>query len=105
MNNKRAERIRHIEQWRASGLSQVEYSHRNDLKPATFNYWVRRMDAEASRTDLLSPSCAGFLPVSINNVTEPAAHALLLRTRQGYTLELSASTSPRWLAELLQCLA
>ncbi|MGB8602515.1 MAG: hypothetical protein WCD42_10010, partial [Rhizomicrobium sp.] len=103
-NNKREEQIRHIEQWRASGLSQVEYSRRNDLKPATFNYWVRRLDAEASGVGLLSPSRAGFLPVSIDKVAEPAAHALLLRTRQGYMLELSASISPRWLAELLQCL-
>jgi hypothetical protein len=104
MNNKRAEQIRHIEQWRASGLSQVEYSRRNDLKPATFNYWVRRLDGEASGTGLPSPSHAGFLPISITNVTEPATHALLLRTRQGFTLELSKSISPRWLAELLQCL-
>ncbi|QFY43249.1 IS66 family insertion sequence element accessory protein TnpB [Candidatus Methylospira mobilis] len=104
MNNKQAEQIRHIEQWRASGLSQVEYSRRNELKPATFNYWVRHLDAEASAVRPLSPSRAGFLPVSIDKVAEPAAHALLLRTRQGYTLELSTSTSPRWLAELLQCL-
>jgi hypothetical protein len=44
--NKRAEQIRHIEQWRASGLSQSEYSRRHGLKMATFNYWVRHMDAK-----------------------------------------------------------
>jgi hypothetical protein len=103
--SKRAEQIRHIEQWRASGLSQSEYSRRHGLKMATFNYWVRHMDAK--REYPLSQSCARLLPVHIEEPAQsavPEAHALVLRTTHGYRLELAASVSPRWLAELLQCL-
>jgi hypothetical protein len=102
---KRAEQIRHIEQWRASGLSQSEYSRRHGLKVATFNYWVRHRGAIGKPP--LSPSSAGLLPVHIEEAAQPTvpeAHALVLRTTHGYRLELAASVSPRWLAELLQCL-
>ena len=102
---KRAEQIRHIEQWRASGLSQSEYSRRHGLKMATFNYWVRHMEAKGALP--FSPSSAGLVLVHTEETAQPAmpeAHALVLRTTHGYRLELAASVSPRWLAELLQCL-
>jgi hypothetical protein len=103
---KRAEQIRHIEQWRASGLSQSEYSRRHGLKMATFNYWVRHHMGARGKSPL-SPLSAGLLPVSIEEAAQPTvpeAHAWVLRTMHGYRLELAASVSPRWLAELLQCL-
>ncbi len=102
---KRAEQIRHIEQGRASGLSQSEYSRRHGLRMATLNYWVRHMGTRGKSSP--SPSSASLLPVHIEEAAQPPvpeAHALVLRTTHGYRLELSASVSPRWLAELLQCL-
>jgi hypothetical protein len=104
--NKRAEQIRHIEQWRASGLSQSEYSRRQGLKMATFNYWVRHREVKAEKS-LSSQLGAELLPVRIKEPAQPTApdvHALVLMTTHGYRLELPASVSSRWLAELLQCL-
>lgn len=103
--NKRAEQNRHIEQWRASGLSQSEYSRRYGLKIATFNYWVRRAEPEGSHPAFRSS--LGLLPVHIEETAQPAmsaAQPLVLQTMQGHRLELSSALSPRWLAELLQCL-
>jgi hypothetical protein len=33
----------HIEKWKASGLSQVEYCRLNDVKVKSFRYWKRRI--------------------------------------------------------------
>lgn len=103
--NKRAEQNRHIEQWRASGLSQSEYSRRHGLKMATFNYWVRRMEAEGAHP--VSQLSTSFLPVQIEEMAQaalPTVQVRVVKTARGYVLELSPSVSPRWLAELLQCL-
>ena len=34
---------RHIEKWKASGVSQVEYCRLNDVNIKSFRYWKRRI--------------------------------------------------------------
>ena len=42
-----------IREWEASGLSQVEYCRRHDLKFATFAYWRKRFPAQGKATGSL----------------------------------------------------
>jgi hypothetical protein len=45
-----------------------------------------------------------LIPVHVENAA-PSIERLVLQCRQGHRLELPASVSASWLAELLRCLA
>ncbi len=96
---------RHVEAWRESGLSQVDYCHQHGLNRKTFSLWTRRDQGEPSMDgdtslELISVQVSPSVPV-----TTAEASALLLRFPHGAQLELSTAVPPRWLAELLRCLA
>jgi len=93
---------RHVEAWRKSGLSHADYCRQQGLNPKTLSAWSRR----ALPIDKNAP-----LEVIAVQVT-PSAPAVIADTNvilrlahDGAQLELSAAVSPRWLAELLRCLA
>jgi hypothetical protein len=87
----------HIEAWRESGLTQASYCRREGLSAGYFSQRLR-----AYR---VAPVVGGqaLIPVRV----EPAVAAegsLVLFRGEGQRLEIPASVSPRWVAELLQCL-
>ena len=95
---------RHVEAWRESGLSQVDYCHQHGLNRKTFSLWTRRDQGEPSMVkdtslELISVQVSPSVPVATAE-----ASALLLRFPHGAQLELSTAVPPRWLAELLRCL-
>ena len=96
---------RHVEAWRESGLSQADYCRQQGLNRKTFSLWTRRdqgdpsMDKDTS-LELISVQVSPSAPVAIAE-----ASAILLRFPHGAQLELSTAVPPRWLAELLRCLA
>lgn len=91
----------HVEAWRESGLSQADYCRQQDLNPKTFSTWARRalpIDKDAP-LEIIPVQVAPSVPVA-------SAHAcVMLRLAHGARLELSTAAPPRWLAELLRCLA
>ncbi len=87
----------HIEAWQNSGLSQAAYCRRHGLNANTFSGRLR--DYRAGRT----PTTPELIPVELRPMATPS-EALVLRLPRGHHLELPATVSPRWLAELLQCL-
>ena len=96
---------RHVEAWRESGLSQADYCHQHGLNRKTFSLWTRRDQADPSMDrdtslELISVQVSPSVPVATAE-----ASALLLRFPHGAQLELSTAVPPRWLAELLRCLA
>jgi hypothetical protein len=87
----------HIERWRSSGLSQAAYCRQQGLNANTFAGHLRDVRLHES-----APSPA-LIPVEIQPA--PVASAgMVLHHASGHRLELPATVSPRWLAELLQCL-
>ena len=96
---------RHVEAWRESGLSQADYCHQHGLNRKTFSLWTRRDQGAPSMVkdtslELISVQVSPSVPVATAE-----ASALLLRFSHGAQLELSTAVPPRWLAELLRCLA
>lgn len=86
----------HIEAWQRSGLSQAEYCTQQHINVRTFT--ARLSDYR----QLPKAGSAALIPVQI----EPSAPAAIVFTHaQGHRLELPASVSARWVAELLRCLA
>jgi inorganic triphosphatase YgiF len=95
---------RHVEAWRESGLSQADYCHQHGLNRKTFSLWTRRDQGDPSMArdtslELIAVQVSPSVPVATAE-----ASALLLRFHDAQ-LELSTAVPPRWLAELLRCLA
>ena len=93
--------IEHIQIWQASGLTQAVYCQQQGLNAKTFSRWFKTYQLSNQSTKPL------LIPVEIKPAidTLPATEPIWLRLSKGYSLELPSNISPRWLAELLQCLA
>lgn len=86
----------HIEAWRRSGLSQAEYCLQQKINVRTFTARLsdyRKLPATVS---------SALIPVQVEQATTAS---IVFTHAQGHRLELPASVSARWVAELLQCLA
>jgi hypothetical protein len=92
---------RHVEAWRESGLSQADYCRQQGLNPKTLSAWTRRALPLAKDAPL--EVIAIHVMPSAPTITADAN--VLLRLAHGAQLELSTAVPPRWLAELLRCLA
>ena len=92
--------IEHIRTWQASGLTQAVYCQQQELNAKTFSRWFKTYQLSSQPTKPL------LIPVEIKPAaaTSSATEPMWLRLPKGHTLELPGNTSPRWLAELLQCL-
>jgi hypothetical protein len=89
---------KHVEDWQASGLTQASYSRQAGLNAKNLSRWIREYHLKSEST------APRLIPIGVKP-TEVSAGVLRLRLPQGHTLELPATVSPRWLGELLQCLA
>jgi hypothetical protein len=87
----------HIETWQSSGLSQAAYCRLHGLKASYF-----RKKARADRA-LPADGRQALIPVRVEPVASSAG-SLVLHRGHGQRLEIPASMSPHWVAELLQCL-
>ena len=90
----------HIEAWEASGLSQIEYCRRHGLNANTFSGRLRDYKSQGL------PKPPELIPVQVQplpKAAEAVAGPIVLWHRD-LRLELPSAVSPRWLAELLQCL-
>jgi len=88
----------HIEVWQRSGLSQAEYCAKQQINVHTFA--ARLSDYRK----LPKRDSATLIPVQVAPA-ETVDAAILFTHAQGHRLELPASVSARWVAELLRCLA
>ena len=95
---------RHVEAWRESGLSQAVYCRQQGLNHKTFSAWTRRVQADPS---LYKNAPLSLLPVQVEPSPSLACTqaSMMLGLAHGAQLELSTAVPPRWLAELLRCLA
>ena len=93
--------IEHLKAWQESGLTQAVYCQQRGLNPKSFSRWFKTYPLpNQSAKPLLMP--VEIKPAAANL---PATESIWLRLPKGHTLELSGNISPRWLAELLQCLS
>ena len=92
--------IEHIKSWQSSGLTQGGYCQQHGLNVKTFSRWFRAYRLSKQ------PATPLLIPVEIKPAAAAtqAIESLWLRLPKGQALELPGNISPRWLAELLQCL-
>jgi hypothetical protein len=85
----------HIEAWQRSGLSQAKYCAGQQINVRTFA--ARLSDYRK----LPKSDSAALIPVQV----EPTgAEGIVFTHAHGHRLELPASVSAPWVAELLRCL-
>ncbi|MDO9167688.1 MAG: IS66 family insertion sequence element accessory protein TnpB [Methylobacter sp.] len=85
----------YIETWQSSGLSQAAYCRQQSLNAQSFS---NQLHAFRSQCATQSPT---LIPVQIQ---DPLPESIVLQLVEGHRLELRASVSAQWLAELLRCL-
>lgn len=88
--------LQHIEAWQTSGLSQAEYCAEQQINVRTFTARLsdyRKLPATVSSV---------LIPVQVEQVPNAA---MVFTHAQGHRLELPASVSASWVAELLRCLS
>ena len=91
----------HIEAWKSSGLSQVEYCRQNDVSRVQFTYWKCKLD---KKTDPVT-----FVPVLEKALLSPegtlnhqAPIKLIIDRR--YQVEIGDGFSPVTLSTLIRTL-
>lgn len=93
--------ISHIENWQRSGLKQADYCQQQGLNYNTFS--ARLCDYRKR----FSQSLPALIPVQVqgtDKAPDAVDRAIILKHSKGHQLDLPASISAVWLAELLRCL-
>jgi hypothetical protein len=90
---------KHIESWQNSGLSQAAYCRQHGIHPNTFSSWLGFYKNQA-------PAPTALIPVRVEAtpLVQQEPNLLVLRHASGHRLELPATQSAQWVAELWQCL-
>jgi len=91
--------LNHITAWQSSGLSQVVYCRQHQLAKGTFSARLCEFRAQAKSPLPVPPV---LLPIQVQPLALPKGGIIL--HHKGHRLELPASVSAPWLAELLRCL-
>jgi len=81
-----------LEKLKTSGLSRAQYCRENGINYERFNYWIKKLNPEAST----------FIPVKIQT-TEPTSHHITLCALEikGHVLKIYDLTALSYLLERL----
>ncbi|HQN18618.1 MAG TPA: hypothetical protein PKV86_05755 [Syntrophobacteraceae bacterium] len=84
-----------LDDWKASGLTQVEYCRRNNLDPRKFLYWKNRF--------LPKPKAATFVELSAPLIAQcrPASSPLYLVIDARYRIEITPGFDADTLGRLI----
>lgn len=88
----------HIENWKASGQSQVEYCQRHDLQYHRFTYWRQKHLRQArSSSSIVEIS----LPVPQDDSSSPAMCPIRILTPSGLRIEVDRDFDPVALRQII----
>jgi len=86
----------HLEAWRTSGLSQVDYCRQHDLSRYRFTYWKRKLDKKMAPVTFIPITGDSVRPqIRYNNQTPIKLNI------GGYQIEIGDGFSPETLSTLL----
>ncbi len=99
------EKIKLIQKYAQSGLSQTEFCKKNNLALASFNHWLlKKKTISKSVKQKLN-----FVPLSVEDefqenpkIKTQVLEKITLKTLSGIALELPISVSTSWLSSLLK---
>ena len=85
---------RHIQSWRASGLSQTEYQRQHKLPQWQFFYWKKKLDRPAPSNEV------SLVPIPLPGARSEAPLSLIVNDR--YRIEISEGFQPEVLEQVLE---
>ncbi len=92
----------HLEQWKASGITQRAYCQLHNIPHHIFSYYKKKLQSE------LSPATTAFknqlIPVELV-AQESASENITLRHRNGFSFDISPNTQLREFKPLLELLS
>ena len=88
-----------IEAWQESGLQQIEYCRRNELKYHLFTYWKKKLVHSAE-----SPVCLVQVPFTQTIPSRASSRPLGLVLDNGYRIEVERDFDPVALKQLIHVL-
>jgi hypothetical protein len=89
-----------IEKQSASGLTKAEFFKLNNINPATYYYWLKKINTQAK------PKCNRILPVVLTTQSPISSHQTVeLLLPNGYQLSFEASIEPTNLKQILAALS
>lgn len=98
---KRETWLTHIDNWKASGLSQADFCRQNKLKPSQFTYWKYSLAKKTSEKPTFVEVPANVYPTS----QKPSNTACLkLVFESGMTMEINDGFNPDTLKSIVQTL-
>ena len=92
---------RHVEAWRESGLTQVQYSARHGISHASLSYWSWRSRKKAGEKKARGSKAAALNLVAVQLGPKALNHGCVVRGPHGWTVEFSSSPPAQYLAEVL----
>lgn len=90
----------HIARWRASGLTQRQYSQRAGLNVHTLAHWSWRLGRRAG-----AAANQSLVPIRVIAPALPVVAAVIELRAGSWCLQVPAGTDATWLASLLRELA
>jgi len=90
-----------LEQQQQSGLSVAEFCRTRDLNPKNLYYQIKRQRSKTSE-----PAAPAFVRAELDSVSINHQDQRAIQLQRGRCqLTLPASSSPRWIAELMMALS
>ena len=90
----------HINAWKSSGLSQVEYCRQKDLSRCRFTYWKCKLEKKADPVTFVPIPGKSFRSQIPHNNQVP----IKLIIDRGYQIEIGDGFSPDTLSSLIRTL-
>lgn len=87
----------HLTGWRSSGLSRRAYCEQEGLSASSFDYWQRRL-----RVKVTAGTDKGLTLVPVQLEKPASAATWILRSPGGWSLELPAAVTARFVADVLK---
>ena len=102
---------KHVKQWQNSGLTQIAYCNKHNIRPHVFSYYKKKFSLTSTPVDSLEAP-GRFVPVhllaahSFEEVHQSAVtHSLTLRHSNGFSLEFHPGTELAYLKSLLELMS
>lgn len=98
---KRAIWVKHIEDWKASGISQADFCRQNNLKPSQFTYWKCSLAKKTSEKPTFVE-----VPANVYPATQKLSNTACLKLvfESGMTMEVNDGFNPDTLRSIVQTL-
>ena len=90
----------HIEDWKSSGLSQIQYCRDQNLKLPTFQYWKSKLD----RLSLSRPLIPVTVKSTITSTTSSFPSGVSLSFKDRFHIQLEVGFNPDTLHSILDLL-